>query len=287
MMMGSWIIGLAGGALHTEPLGADCRNDWRYSGGAADDADPVHSIRSGNPGQHSVASVVRALRPGALVQSIAFSYQYNTGFGPKGRGTEFTVYVADVPVYTSPELTDFEYRDNRSLYSPPVPVDSSGLSIRIPSNGTAGRIEIRFNNNERNVQLKLPMIFQIGCSAGPCLGTSAWSPPKPPSVVYRLGDKDENGTTVGCFRVPAIIKTNDRLLAFAEARYHGCRPDVHPTTSISVRSSLDGLAGERWGAVQIVARSVSNTGLNYPTPLVSCAHVNACDATAQPWKRTS
>ena len=74
-----------------ETLRADCRSDFAAGGGAAEDADPVHCLRSGSPGQHSQVSFLRQLLPGAVVQRVSFEYAYNTGFGPNGTGANFSV----------------------------------------------------------------------------------------------------------------------------------------------------------------------------------------------------
>ena len=254
-------------SVPADHLVADCRSDWTFAGGAMEDADPLHSIRSGSPHQTSTATTLRPLLPGAVVRSLSFAYQYNTGYGPHGIGTNFTVRIAGTPVYTSPPLIDYRYSDNRSLYSPPVPVAVSGLSIAVPSNGSSSQlIDIIFHNNERNVQLLLPMAFDVGCDpGGPCLAPPLWEP-RERVVVFAAGDKDESGTPCACYRVPALAVTSSRLVAFAEARFAGCRPDVSPHTAVAVRLSLDGLKGERWSEVRIVARTEGG-GLNYPTPL--------------------
>ena len=253
---------------------ADCRSDWAYAGGAAETVDPVHSVRSGDPKQHSSASVLRELLPGALVTSVSFHYQYNTGFGPSGVGANFTLRIAGTSVYESPELTEFRYSQNRSNYSLPVTVDKAGLVIKVPTTGGPTRLEIDFANNDRNVQLKLPMSFVLTCANGPCASPPLWEPTAL-LTVYRGGDKDQNGTACPCFRIPAltqiVINGTPRLLAFAEARYHGCRPDVHPSTGVAIRYSLDGLGGKRWSPIHALLPSPGAAerggGLNYPTPV--------------------
>ena len=39
-------------------------------------------VCSGNPGQHTTATVLSALNPGATVAKVSFAYSYDTGFGP-------------------------------------------------------------------------------------------------------------------------------------------------------------------------------------------------------------
>lgn len=271
----AWITALSTSATAavTEDLVADCRSDFQYAGGAAETADPLHSIRSGDPSHSTSASPLRALLPGATVISIAFSYRYSTGFGPTGEGTNFTVRVAGQAVYASPKLVDYRYSENRSNYSLPVPVSLSGLSIIVPSNATDGaRISFEFDNNDRNVQLLLPLNLTLTCADGPCLAPRLWEPPER-YVVFRAGEATEgNGTSpCPCFRIPALATLRGRLFAFAEARFHGCSPDVHPLNAVAFRHSLDGLVGKSWSEVRILARSNTSAGgqgLNYPTPIV-------------------
>lgn len=253
-----------GATLATDTLTADCRADWHYAGGAAGDEDPVHNLRSGNPHQLSSASPVRAFAPNAMLRRMRFAYSYQAGWGPAGVGTNFTVSVGGHPIYMSPHLTNYSYNTNRTLYSPPVIVDVP-LSLRV--NGSSPRILITFANNDRNLQLRLPLTFNVSCDEEPCLSPPLWEPPTR-TVVFHGGDKDESGDKCPCFRIPALARAGGRLLAFTEARFHGCRPDVHPLNAVAMRSSDDN--GTTWSTIRILARSTSpgGRGLNYPTPIV-------------------
>eukprot|EP00937_MAST-01D_sp_MAST-1D-sp2_P000500 g500.t1 len=145
--------------------------DFILGGGAGVQAAPLNSLRSGNPGQHSTAAIAVPLTPGATISRVKFEYRYNSGFSEAGAniGTNFTVRVAGQPVYVSPHMRDYNYDQNRSNYSQPVPVDAASLSIAIPPAATAAeasRIELDFDNNDRNVQLLLPLVITVECGGG-------------------------------------------------------------------------------------------------------------------------
>ena len=264
-----------------DTLLADCRSDFKYGGGAGETADPVHSIRSGNPSQLSSAAIAQPLLPGTTVQRVAFDYQYNTGYGHGGdniTSTNFTAYVGGVAVYSSPPLVDYAYEDNRSLYSPPVHVDAA-VQIAVPANASNPRFEIHFANNDRNVQLMLPLRVNLTCAGDACVSPPLWEPPKR-TVVFSDGEADEGGKPIACFRIPGLAHvpapsvpvTTDRfsgLVAFAESRRAGCRPDVDIATGIVARRSLDGMVGEHWSPIHVVQdRAETGKGLNYPSPIV-------------------
>ena len=158
------------------------------SGGASvvEGTDAHHpALRSGNPGHETIAAIRAPLRPGAEVTRVALSYKYNTGFGPSGVGTNFTVRVAGQPVYISPHLTDYTYTHNHTNYSKPVAVDVA-VSIAVPPASSPtrapARIEFEFANNKRNVQLLLPIAVTLECSGG-----CAPPPPPPQSHSLRFG----------------------------------------------------------------------------------------------------
>ena len=67
-----------------------------------------------NPCLFFAALPVRVpLNPGTTIERVTFSYRYDTGYGPTGTGTNFSLRVAGRPVYASPHLTDYEYSHNR------------------------------------------------------------------------------------------------------------------------------------------------------------------------------
>ena len=87
--------------------------------------------------------------------------------------------------------------------------------------------------------------------------------------VYHVGERDENNVTYGCFRIPAVVRTqNGSLLAFAEGRIPGCRPDMAPGNPIVVRTSTD--EGVTWSPIRVAVHPGSaQVGLNYATPLIT------------------
>ena len=147
-------------------------------GGASVQAAPVNSLRSGNPKTHTTAAIRAVLNPGAKVTRVTCAYRYDTGFGPTGTGANFTLRVAGQLVYASPHLTDYSYDHNRSNYSRPVTIDATALRIVVPAGSTASRVQLDFDNNDRNMQLLLPLEVHVQCIGEvPCTPP----PPAPPS----------------------------------------------------------------------------------------------------------
>ena len=109
---------------------------------------PLFALRSGNPPAHTSAALRVLLNPGATVTRATFLYRYNTGFGPTGVGTNFTLAVAGQPAYASPHLTDYTYGHNKSNYSLPVAVDAASLAIVVPKT-VPSHVEFLFANNQR------------------------------------------------------------------------------------------------------------------------------------------
>ena len=145
---------------------------------------------------------------------------------------------------------------NHSGYSPTIPAAATHLPVTVPATG-GGQIVITVHNNDWNLQVLLPLEFNVTCKAGgPCAKTGAWRPPTP-TIVFNSGDKgpagtDETNTTGACFRIPQLAEAPDgELLAFAEGRYHGCTPDTNPLTRIVMRRSIDGGKGEKWAPIQV------------------------------------
>ena len=156
-----------GGSFSTSFVVSAAR-DFHLAGGAQVSANPLNSIRSGNPGQFSTVALSVSLSAGVTLESVSFSYRYITGFGAagQGNGSNFTVRAAGVPVYASPHYNDYSYSANRSNYSNPVSVEASSLAIKVSTEGQC--IEIDFANNDRNIQLLLPLQIDVSCSGGPC-----------------------------------------------------------------------------------------------------------------------
>lgn len=138
------------------------------SGGAMLTANPVYSIRSGSPGQKSLVRMVAALTPGVTVESMSFAYRHTRGYGSdKCKGSTFAVRAAGVDMFTSPHLPNYPYSKSKPNYSPPVTVAKKGLSVPVPKDG-ASYFELSFDNGDSNVELMLPLRFNMTCSGGPC-----------------------------------------------------------------------------------------------------------------------
>ena len=195
---------------------ASCGSDFSYisRGGQIESTAGELFLRTGNPKGATTAILAPKLVPGATISGVAFSYRYITGYGPTGVGANFSVLVAGVNVYSSPDLTNYSYSENKTRYSPPIAVAAPGLDITVPAKG--GSVELLFHNNDRNLQMLLPLRFELTC-AGPCVQEQVWQPPTPPTVVFAAGDVDSDGVESNCFRIPTLVKAPDgELIAFAE-----------------------------------------------------------------------
>ena len=66
-----------------------------------------------------------------------------------------------------------------------------------------------------------------------------------------------------CFRIPQLLALpSGKLLAFAEGRADGCRPDAYVNRPIVVRASSD--QGTTWGPIGIAGPALPHLGTNYP-----------------------
>lgn len=116
------------------------------------------------------------------------------------------------------------------------------------------------------------------------------SPPAAPSTypnTYQVFTSREKiaatNQTVGCFRIPSMTRSpSGTLLAFAEGRLNGCRPDFMAGRPIVVRASHDD--GKTWGDVKVAMPADPSYGFNYPAAvkledrvllLASAANVSA------------
>ena len=147
-------------------LVASSAADLRLSGGAAFAANPLSSLRSGEPHQHSAATFAVPLTPGAVLTGVAFEYCYTTGFGPTGNGSNFSLVAAGATLYRSPPLTKFSYSKSHPNYSAPVTVRVNQLNLRVTN--ADDRVSLVFDNNDRNLQLLLPLNITLSCTSGPC-----------------------------------------------------------------------------------------------------------------------
>jgi len=132
-------------------------------------------LRSGSPGQHSSAELHMHLRDVEhRIQRVSFEYQYVTGYGTGANGANFTFEVVDAcgssgysqRLYSSPVLTDYPYdvcHRYPDCYSPPAIVTIEDLDI---SAADALALRFRFDNNDRNLQLHLPLNVTVAWSSG-------------------------------------------------------------------------------------------------------------------------
>lgn len=96
------------------------------------------------------------------------------------------------------------------------------------------------------------------------------APLQQPTEVFMYGESitgfnPTNDTrSYWCFRIPQLLAlpSSRTVLAFAEGRADGCRPDVNVNRPIVVRVSKDG--GKSWGPISIAGPAVKNAGTNYP-----------------------
>ena len=172
------------------------RHDFILAGGAGfvpgHGAPTGMALRSGSPGQTTAASFPQlVLAPGATVQEVSMSYRYVTGYGAagSGRGSNLSLSFSDEPrqasghvVFHSPHYRDYAYAHNNSNYSKPVLVHVKGLAIR-PSPKFTTRLQLGFSNNDRNLQLLVPLSVNITCTGAPtCLVPVPPPPPPPPPL---------------------------------------------------------------------------------------------------------
>ena len=131
------------------------------------------SLRTGSPGQKTAASFPRSVfTPGAKITEISFSYRYISGYGlaGHGHGTNISLYASDEPLqiggtllYSSPHYNDYAYATNNSNYSKPIEVHLSGLSIPASKDFTT-RLQFGFWNNDRNLQILIPISMNLTCA---------------------------------------------------------------------------------------------------------------------------
>ena len=229
--------------------------DFRFSGGASVTTSPKLSLRSGTPHSTSTAAVNVALSPGAVVDSVSFSYQYCTGYSTSGAGTNFTLSVAGATAYTSPVLADYPYKKTGDPFSPAVMVSAAKLGIKVPSSGISP-IAFEFQNSAMNLQLELPMTITLTCAGGKrCV-----APPNEVAVLTLNGTTLANITSFGSvpgtlsFPLPSVdfaaanpswaIKDSPRYIPAAGGvvppTAAACDRCVHSTPSRVLREAREG-----------------------------------------------
>lgn len=150
----------------TSTLTAATATDLQLGGGATVIANPLLSLRSGEPHEHSTATFKIPLSVGATITGVKLSYQYTSGFSG-GNGTNFSVLMAGSTVYRSPELDEYAYSKAHPNFSTSVNITVPRLAIEVTT--AQSHVAIVFDNNDRNVQLLLPLRLMLTCTGGPCV----------------------------------------------------------------------------------------------------------------------
>lgn len=138
---------------------------------AAQAAGTVLNIRSGEPGQHSKATMANPFKGDGKITAITLEYQFLIGFGtttPNTTGTSIGLsYVSDLDcpnsgnstdLYTSPRFLLPSYNKCRTCYSDPVKVHLTNLALDAKA---VGALEFRFDNGQHNMQLLLPIKISL------------------------------------------------------------------------------------------------------------------------------
>ena len=136
------------------------------------------NIRSGNPDETNTASWSVAVQDATHnVTGLRLSYQYVAGYGPDGApgGTTLSVVAMRgdacsgrgpviATLYTSPVLSHYPFDVCETCYSPPIDVflPAGSLNLNVSAGMQLGFI---FTDNQRNVQLRLPIDATIYWSA--------------------------------------------------------------------------------------------------------------------------
>ena len=126
-------------AQQQEVLSTECASDFSYlsRGSQIEGAQPYSYWRTGNPKGSAKATLLAELAPGAVIQSMSFSYRYLAGFGPGGQGGNISVQIGETTIYSSPELDSYNYSvpANHTGYSPAILVTGSDLPFTAPATG--------------------------------------------------------------------------------------------------------------------------------------------------------
>jgi hypothetical protein len=138
--------------------------DFETTGGAGIISNPTTSVRSGNPREVNSVTLRYGIQDAThSITRIQLQYSYITGYSGGASGSNFTIVLhdfntgAEIPFYSSPHLTDYEYDRCSTCYSPPVQV--RGTVSKQPTNPQF--IKFIFQNNDRNVQLKMDMAVTV------------------------------------------------------------------------------------------------------------------------------
>jgi len=159
-------------ADHYNPTGSvlagSSPSDFSLTGGASVVPNGNdENIRSGEPGETTTVTWDTPVQDNThVIQSVQFSYRYVTGYGSAGQhtGVVMSLEVADScggspqTIYKSPELVNYSFDSCNTCYSPPQVVNVGSLNIAVT---TQKSFSISFQNNNRNVQLLLPMNITV------------------------------------------------------------------------------------------------------------------------------
>ena len=131
----------------------------------------VLNIRSGSPGQKSVATLALPFKGAGTIESVSFSYRFVIGYGIRANSTGTSLSLQYMPnldcpgstnatvLYTSPRYLLPSYDKCRDCYSDPVNVSLAGLQLPTDATGT---LSLHFDNGDHNMQVLLPITFEIG-----------------------------------------------------------------------------------------------------------------------------
>jgi len=144
------------------------RYDFSLGGGASIVSNGnAENIRSGDPGQSTSITWSTLVQDNThTITGVSFSYRYVAGYGGANvhTGTIMTLVVADEcnnspqTLYKSPELIAYPFDGCNTCYSPAQNVNVQNLNIAAT---TARAFTLDFQDNNRNVQLLLPMNITI------------------------------------------------------------------------------------------------------------------------------
>jgi len=159
----------SGSVVHYDPRGSVLSGgaqDFRVTGGASVTSNgPDMNIRSGDPGETTSVIWTTAVQdPTHVISGVEFSYRYVSGYGPAGKhvGTTISLITADQcggpsrVLNTSPELVDYSFDSCNRCYSPTQVVRINPGTLQISAKEPVA-LGLSFKNNDRNVQLLLPM----------------------------------------------------------------------------------------------------------------------------------
>jgi len=133
---------------------------------------PDQNLRSGDPGQVSLTAWEATLVDAShAVSGLSFAFQYVAGYGGDGApGAAVMELVAlkagpcdaagtvIASLYKSAELSHFPFDGCNTCYSPPQNVSLTGLNLDVTTGIVLG---LRITNNQRNVQIKLPLPITV------------------------------------------------------------------------------------------------------------------------------